>query len=747
MPLQLTAEIIRRASLILVVAAQFAVAAPLRADDGAAPVAQDHDAKVGGLRELLEILEDDAEREQLLVRLRTLLDAHEALRHGQQQSRDSAGGIDLVLGGIGDRLEAGASRLRETAELMLDIPSLWSGLLEQAVDPQIRARWIETLAKIALVLFAGLAVQMLTERLLRRYSGKHESPLPSGPAVLLALLVRRLFVDLIPLVLFGAAALGLLLLLDPAAATRIVALCIVGAWVLERMVSRVAALLLLRPERESALFALTHESATYLYVWVRRFAIVLIYGYFVDRAAVLLSAPAPLEVLFSGVIGALAAGMLIVFILQNRGPVADRIRGPAVAGASMTMRGLRRFLAETWAPIAIIYVISAFGIWLAGIEGGFSYLVRATVLTVIIAGAAGVVRGSVAAGLERMFRVRADLKDRYPDLEQRVNRYLPMLHGIAAALVYVLAAFAVLDAWGVGIFSWLAGESGRVLVATTARVVTILLVALVVWETLSFLINRYLERHDSETGELIEASARARTLLPLFHKVLLVAVVLIAGLTVLAEIGINITPLLAGAGVAGLAIGFGAQSLVKDVISGTFILLEDSIAVGDVVDVGGHLGVVEGLSIRTIRLRDAEGIVHTVPFGAVSGIRNMSKEFSYAVMIIGVAYREDVDAVFRILQETAAEMQQDAEFGPMILEPLEVQGLDSFGDSAVNIRVRFKTEPGKQWGVRREFNRRVKYAFDRRGIEIPFPHRTIYFGVDQSGSAPPARIRMEPGEG
>ena len=214
-------------------------------------------------------------------------------------------------------------------------------------------------------------------------------------------------------------------------------------------------------------------------------------------------------------------------------------------------------------------------------------------------------------------------------------------------------------------------------------------------------------------------------------------------LIVLSEIGVNIGPLLAGAGIVGLAVSFGAQSLVKDVITGFFILLEDTIAVGDMVDLGGHFGIVEGMSIRSVRLRDLEGTVHTVPFGEVASVLNMTKDFSYALMEIGIAYREDVDQVVEVLREIGEGMQADEEFGPLILEPLEVLGLDSFGASSVNIRIRLKTLPIKQWPVKREYQRRMKRVFDERGIEIPFPHQTVYFGADRAGAAPAARTSLE----
>ena len=221
---------------------------------------------------------------------------------------------------------------------------------------------------------------------------------------------------------------------------------------------------------------------------------------------------------------------------------------------------------------------------------------------------------------------------------------------------------------------------------------------------------------------------------------MLVVLITLVVMVTLSELGLNIGPLLAGAGVIGLAIGFGAQTLVKDIITGLFILVEDHISVGDVVKVGTHAGTVEKLTLRTIQLRDLGGTVHVIPFSAVTTLENMTKGFSRYVFNVGVAYREDTDHVVDVLRELGEELLQDEQFKPFILEPLEILGVDSFGDNAVNIKARITTVPIKQWSVGREFNRRMKIRFDELGIEIPFPHRTIYFGEDLSGNAPPARI-------
>ena len=233
-----------------------------------------------------------------------------------------------------------------------------------------------------------------------------------------------------------------------------------------------------------------------------------------------------------------------------------------------------------------------------------------------------------------------------------------------------------------------------------------------------------------------ESAKRAETLSRVFRYLVAVVVSLIAGMLVLAELGVSVAPILGAAGVVGLAVGFGAQSLVKDFFTGFFILLENQIRQGDVVQLGDHSGVVEGINLRFVQLRDYDGNVHYVPNGHITTVINMTRGFSHAVMDIGVAYRENVDDVMAVMREVASQMRDHPEFQPRITDDLEIAGVNSWGDSAVVIRCRFRTLPMEQWGVRREYLRRLKAAFDAKGIEIPYPHLTVYAGQDKAGKAP-----------
>jgi small conductance mechanosensitive channel len=210
---------------------------------------------------------------------------------------------------------------------------------------------------------------------------------------------------------------------------------------------------------------------------------------------------------------------------------------------------------------------------------------------------------------------------------------------------------------------------------------------------------------------------------------------------ILEEAGLDIAPILAGAGIVGLAVGFGAQNLVRDVISGLFILLENQVRVNDVAIINGTGGLVEEINLRTMVLRSQDGAVHVFPNGAITSLSNLTREFSFYVFETGIAYKENTDRVIEVLREIAAGMRDEEEFREFILEPLEVLGVDRFADSSVVIRSRIKTQPGRQWAVGREMNRRIKRRFDALGIEIPFPHRSMYFGE----SSKPIKVELELG--
>lgn len=322
-------------------------------------------------------------------------------------------------------------------------------------------------------------------------------------------------------------------------------------------------------------------------------------------------------------------------------------------------------------------------------------------------------------------------------LISRLQSKWPVKVLLLIALV-VAAGVGLFYVWGMDVRSLFGAEGVQSLLKSGLTIVLVLTGAYVLWE----FTNHVLHRHLASLELSADWDRRLKTVLPLLRNAIMVILSVLTLLIVLSELGINIAPLLAGAGIVGLAIGFGAQTLVKDLLTGFFVLLENTINIGDWVLLGGHDGQVEGLTIRHVTVRDIYGNLHTVPWSSVVTITNQTREFGYAVVEVGFAYRENIDEVIEVVREVAGEMRRDPELSPDILSELQILGLIELGDSAVVVRTRFKTAPFSRWRLERDFRRRIKNRFDELGIEIPFPHQTVYFGENKQKQAPPARVEI-----
>jgi small conductance mechanosensitive channel len=274
------------------------------------------------------------------------------------------------------------------------------------------------------------------------------------------------------------------------------------------------------------------------------------------------------------------------------------------------------------------------------------------------------------------------------------------------------------------------------------RIVLIVVMAWVAIVVLQRVVRNVRIRVASRIGG-VGVARRAETLGRVVRYLIALVVGAVATMLVLAEVGVSLAPILGAAGVVGLAVGFGAQSLVKDYFTGFFILLEDQIRSGDVVNIAGIGGLVEDITLRHVRLRDYDGNVHFVPNGMITSVTNMSRDFAQAVVDIGVAYRENVDEALAVMRQVGEQMRADPSYVGRILADLEIAGVERLDDSAVVLRCRFKVAPLEQWNVRREYQRRIKAAFDERGIEIPFPHVTLYAGSTKQGDTPALPLRLD----
>jgi small conductance mechanosensitive channel len=487
--------------------------------------------------------------------------------------------------------------------------------------------------------------------------------------------------------------------------------------------------------------AISDDAARYGSRWSGRVIRASIYGYAVLDAAARLGLPPAIHELMLHVLFFAVAAMVALVIVAVRHPVRAGLESLAEQRRNPLLRWLPwRAIASIWHVLALAYLAFMCLVWTLGIPGDFQTLIIKTL-------ASGAIALGTALGLSALARspqLEAPAFDLAPTdtplVERRVLRYRSWLAVVGRGLAVLLAGLALLELWGVGVLRWLSSSTGEAALGHLITVALVVICTLALWEAISLAIERSVTGRDA-AGNL-RLGGRTRTLLNIARNFVLVFLGLIALFLVLSELGVNIAPLLAGAGVIGLAIGFGSQKLVQDIITGMFVLFGDTMRVGDVVEVAGRAGVVEAVTMRTVVLRDEQGKVHTIPYSAIDTVTNLTKEFSYAVFDIGIGYRENVDEVMQVLRDLGAEMRQDPYFRRLILEPLEVAGLDRFTDSAVVLKARFKTRPLRQWEVTREFNRRIKNRFDQLGIELPFRQQTVYVGVDKQGQAPAAPVAL-----
>ena len=309
------------------------------------------------------------------------------------------------------------------------------------------------------------------------------------------------------------------------------------------------------------------------------------------------------------------------------------------------------------------------------------------------------------------------------------------------AVMVVLATLALLSIWGLDLLGWLTTTGTG---ATLSRLAGVLLIAVALIEVAGHVVDRLLTVL-SRRVDGGRRNAQVKTLGPLVRGVVQGFIVVLASLTVLSELGVQIGPLLASAGVVGIALGFGAQTLVKDVLTGLFLVVEDIVAVGDNVAIGEWSGTVEVMTLRTIRLRNMDGTLHVLPYSEAQVISNRTKTFSAYVFNLGVAYDTDFDQAFAVMRRVGDELQADPAYGAKILQPLEILGVDQLGESTISLKARFRTRPGDQWEIGREFNKRIKLAFDAEGIELPFPTRRLITEVVQGeeGEEQTRQLRAE----
>ncbi len=471
------------------------------------------------------------------------------------------------------------------------------------------------------------------------------------------------------------------------------------------------------------LLHVSDEGALYAVIWVRRIFALGAFGFAASQIGNLFGLPAQANAAFLKAVFLVVHLCLAVVVLQCRGSVAAHLRSkranPGPGGR------LRNRLASVWHLVAIFYIIGLWLVWAAEVRNGYVriwHVFLTTIGVLVVARLAAIV---LLGGLDRLFRISPEAIARHPGLEQRADRYYPLLRRAVVGIIFVLTGLALLQAWGLDTLRWFHTNAlGGRLVSASLDILIAAAVAIAVWEGVNASIDSHLARLSRQTQ--LARAARLRTLLPILRTVLLAALIAVFGLSALSEVGVNIAPLLAGAGILGVAIGFGSQKLVQDFITGIFLLLENAMQVGDWVTVAGLSGAVENLSIRTMRLRAGDGSVHIIPFSSVSTVTNVNRGIGNAAVSVSIPFEEDSDRVCDLLSDIARTMRGESRFADTMRSDFQLWGVDRVDAGILTIVGQIVCTDAGRWAVQREFNRRMAIRFKDEGVRIATPVQTVY---------------------
>ncbi|HEY8290329.1 MAG TPA: mechanosensitive ion channel domain-containing protein, partial [Acetobacteraceae bacterium] len=504
--------------------------------------------------------------------------------------------------------------------------------------------------------------------------------------------------------------------------SRLVILAVIDAYAICLIVLRLAQMLLSPDTARLRLLHVPDSLAAYLMRWIRRLVVVAVFGYVAGEVGLLLGLSDVAHEAVQKAVGFTLHLFLAVIVLQKRRAVRRRLRAPP--GATGVAAAIRNRLAAVWHWIALFFLIAGWLVWAVEVPHGYTRLLHYSLLTGLFLIVARLALVVVLGSLDRMLRLGPQAAERYPGIDARLRLYHPALTIAARIIVAVLCVLALLELYGLDTYGWLlTSELGLRVVSALGTLAVTVLMAFLVWEAVNAAFQRHLLTLQREAQ--MARSARLRTLQPLLRTTLLITIAVVAGLMVLSQIGVNIGPLLAGAGIVGVAIGFGSQKLVQDLITGIFLLLENAMQVGDWVTVSGLSGTVEALSVRTIRLRASDGSVHIIPFSAVTSVTNVNRGLGNASVNVTVAYEEDTDRVAGELKAIVTDMRAEPDFSGRMLSDLQLWGVDRVDGAGSTIVGQVVCTDSGRWPVQREFNRRMKQRFQELGIQMYNPTRVI----------------------
>ncbi|MGV8917610.1 MAG: mechanosensitive ion channel family protein [Pseudomonas sp.] len=655
------------------------------------------------LDEVIKSLENDQQRAKLLDDLKKLRDASK-----KAQPITEEGVLGLI---------ASSLRTFENQFSGDDSPlNRWSEELSLAQDELLTLmlpanQWLPILFGFALVMLIwsllAAALIWLSHRVRERFGLQEDLPQHPRTWDMLRFALRKLGPWMVALAITVYLGYKLPLSLGKDLAMVLAYALVVGT--LFSAICVIAFSLLDGPHRHRALYILRHQAFRPLWL-IGSFAA---FGEALNDPRLIASLGVHLAhtaATFTNVMAALSSGL---FILRFRRPIAHLIRNQPLS-RRLTRRALTdslSILGSFWhIPALLLVAVSLFATFVSA--GDTSTALRQALICTVL-----LVLCMVINGLVRRHALKPHHgHKRHALYSDRLKNFFYVLAHLAVWLIFIELGLRV---WGISLIRFGEGDGHEITVKLFSLGAT-LLFAWLVWIISDTAVHHALTR--SRKGL---ANARAQTMMPLIRNVLFVTIFIIAVIVALANMGMNVTPLLAGAGVIGLAIGFGAQSLVADLITGLFIIIEDSLAIDDYVDVGGHLGTVEGLTIRTVRLRDIDGIVHTIPFSEIKSINNYSREFGYAIFRIAIPFSMNIDDAIKMVREVGQKMRSDPLQRRNIWSPLEIQGVESFESGSAILRARFKTAPIKQWEVSRAFNLSLKRHLDEAGLDLATPRLSV----------------------
>jgi small conductance mechanosensitive channel len=701
------------------------------------------------LQELVNLLEDSSKRDAFLKDLKTLIQAQEAQKkRGEPEKKRPDEKRErklLAIEGLFVSFESMSGRIMDaassTAILIAKTPEAFEKAKIFFSQPKNRSKLLLLLGDIA----GGMVIALIVGLVLRRYIPKITKGMTSLPSKV-GLGFVRVILSSAPYGVLLISLFALFKLLPSFAIGHSLALLFFMVLLFYRLAVEVFRVLLSPEEGKARILPFGDENANYYWIWANRFTNFTAFYSFVINALLVVRVVPSSFFFIRGILMVVFPIMISVFILQIAREIRMRYEGALKndEGSKGHSRKTIFWVFRYWQLLAIGYSWAIFVFLIIQYDKGFGYLFKSTLATAVTIFALFLTLRLIDWAFRRLFAISERVKEQFPGLEEKTNRYIRMIRKVLGYVVVVVSLGVVAQIWGIPVSAFVASKAGSLVILRAIAIFITIGVVVVVVETCQFLTEYLLKEKKGKKKRV--PTQKMKTLVPVINTAIKIAAGFIGGIVILDQLGVNTNPILAGAGIVGLAVGFGSQTLVKDLINGLFILFEETVRIGDYVELGKDGGMVEGVGLRTVKLRDVAGNVHVVPNSAIDTIKNYSKDFSRSVLDVGVAYREDVDEVMAILKEIGEEMRNDPVHGKDILEPMEVLGLNSFDDSALIIRARLTTKPLRQWALKREFNRRVKKVFDERGIEIPFPHRTIYMGEPKEGPAPPLQVHLKEGK-